>query len=255
MRFIHCLLLVIAFILPLLAAASDQNVRRRTLNDARPDGLQDSLERDQDEDTTRSLTWGWSWNNKKRNKNRKNRGNRYQPNFVNGGVGAIATQDCNCQNQWNTFEFKAFMGNAIDPPTPNVNLLGGQYVYNAQLSRNEALTEPFEDGTAAFVTGTCTRFQNLEITDDGNRILGAGLCQFVVTVVTSDSLSGSMIVQGELFDVIPSEFSITGGTGDFDGARGKVSFTPFYENGGTDVFTEASRVDLDIDARVLDSIL
>jgi len=80
------------------------------------------------------------------------------------------------------------------------------------------------------------------------------LCTFIMSVVTP-RYTGSMILQGELFDVIPTVFAITGGTGDFDGARGKVQFMPFYDNEGTDVFTESSHVMLDVDARLLDKAL
>jgi hypothetical protein len=91
----------------------------------------------------------------------------------------------------------------------------------------------------------------LEITPNGNRILGAGVCQFVLSVDTPNE-SGSMILQGELFDVIPSTVAITGGTGEFDGARGTVTFSPFYEDTENDIFTQAVHVELAVDARMLD---
>lgn len=60
-----------------------------------------------------------------------------------------------------------------------------------------------------------------------------------------------MVLHGELFDVIPSTFAISSGTQDFVGATGTVEFTPFYnEEGGTDVFTEASHIELGANARI-----
>jgi len=250
MRLVYCLLAV-AFTLPLLAV-SEQDVKRRSeAQDAEVvqsvGGLKGSSARvdtPADEDSSRKLTWaGWSWQTNK--KKRRENPNYYHPFPNNIGVAG--------QDLWKKFDFTAFMGNAIASAS-SVTEVGGKYVYNSPLSRNAALTEPFEDNASAFLTGDCTRFQNLEILADGNRILGAGLCTFIVSVVTSN-VKGSMIVQGELFDVIPSTFSITGGTEDFDGARGTVTFTPFYDNDGTDVFTQASHVELSVDARTLVGVL
>jgi hypothetical protein len=236
--------------LPVLAAAaSDQNVRRRALDDdSQPASHHYSPETIDDEITARHLTWGWRWY-KSRNKKKFNQNRNKQPTSV-GGL-SIAADACDCQDQWTGFNFTAFIGNVLEP-APDGNQIGGQYIYNLQLYQNEALNEPYSDGdvTSVFLTGACSRFQSLEITTDGNRILGAGVCHFALSVVTSTA-SSSMIIQGELFDVIPSSLAVTGGTGDFDGASGEVTFTPFYDNGGADVFTEASRVELGVDARVL----
>ena len=250
MRFTYCFLFAMAIMLPVLAVP-DQNVRRRTLEESQSlaENLQDAEHAANDETIARQLHWGWSWSKKKKKKNtRKNKQNRFQQPLV-----STAADACECKDQRKRFQLTGFIGNAIEP-TPNINQIGGQYIYNSQLSRDEALNEPFDNGTSAFITGACSRFQNMEITPDGNRILGAGLCQFIVSVETPNG-TGSMILQGELFDVIPSTFAITGGTGDFDGARGTVAFRPFYQDGESDVFTQAVRVELGIDAQILNSIL
>lgn len=75
------------------------------------------------------------------------------------------------------------MGNA-DQAAASVSEIGGKYIFNTALSRNAAFTEPFGDGTAAFITGDCTRFQDLTI-EEGTRLLGAGLCTFIVSVITA----------------------------------------------------------------------
>lgn len=245
MKFIHCLLTG-AFLLPLLVASDKLDAKRKVdtqeLEAAQQGSLKGSSRGDdhEDVDSPRLLTWShWSWY-----QNKKKRPSNNNPTFPSANIGTAGCGGCPSEE----FEFNAFMGNSLSSAA-SVNEIGGKYVYNRFLSRNAALSEPFEDNSAV-ITGDCTRFQNLEITADGNRILGAGLCTFIITVVNSN-MNGSMILQGELFDVIPSMFSITGGTGAFDGSRGKVEFTPFYDNGGTDVFTEASHVELTVDARIL----
>ena len=254
MKFIHWLVAIV-FTLPLLAA-SDDIIRRRDepprAESVQSVGLKGSSERNEptDQESSRHLTWShhsW-WSNRNSKKKKKNRKPKI---YGSGGYGTTAA--CNCNDKWETFEFSAILGVAI-ASAPSVSDIGGKYIYNSPLFRDTALSQPFQGNTAAFVSGDCTRFQNLETLADGNRILGAGLCTYVLSVVTSN-LQGSMVLQGELFDVIPSTLSITGGTEDFDGARGNVVFTPSYDNGGTDVFTEASHVELTVDARVLDRIL
>lgn len=248
MRFTFCLLFAMPLMLSVFAE-SDQKVRRRTLEDSQSPAenlLQDASPKQTNNQTAeRHLTWGWSWNKKKTRKSKQHR-------FKERPCTNIATTAaaCDCKDRWKSLKLTGFIGNAIEP-TPSVNQIGGQYIYNSQLSRNEALTEPFDNGTAAFITGACSRFQNLEITPNGNRILGAGVCQFVLSVDTPNE-SGSMILQGELFDVIPSTVAITGGTDEFDGARGTVTFSPFYEDTENDIFTQAVHVELAVDARMLD---
>lgn len=256
MRFIS-FLIAIAFMLP-LRAVSDEDLRstdelRKGLQTGGLKGSSPAHRAENEADQgqpSRQLTWGKWWSYKKKGKKRKEQTfhSFYTGNNNNNNPAITTPTSCNCKEKTKKFDLTGFIGNAL-VAADDVSEVGGKYIYNTPLAQDAALTEEF-DGTSFFTSGDCTRIQGLEV-DGASRLLGAGLCTFIVSVITPRA-RGSMTIHGELFDVIPSTFAITGGTEDFDGARGNVVFTPFYDDGGTDVFTEASHVEVDVNARILD---
>lgn len=253
MKFIN-LLLAFAFMSILsLCVASDGDLKQtdEVRQGVSTGGLKGSSPQDADDTFhRRDLTWSW-W----RPKNRRYRGYRFKKKNKNKKTTTTigtAGSSCDCERRRN-FGITGFFRNAT-VAADNVGVVGGKYVFNMPLARDAELTQEFTDGNAFFASGDCTRIQSL-LVDGSSRLLGAGLCSFVLSVITPGR-QGTFTIQGELFDVIPSTFAITAGTNDFEGARGEVTFTPFYDkNGGTDVFTEASYIETVIQARILDDIL
>ena len=146
------------------------------------------------------------------------------------------------------FTLHAYHGVAKTIVGADYREVGTMFVYNQHLFADKALKTTFGDQASTYTTGTCTRFQKLEYFDNENRILGGGLCKFVITV-SMHGKYGTFVAEGEVFDVIPSTLSVIGGTGDFAGCHGEVTLTPRYTR-GVDVFTEVSHVKLDAELRI-----
>ena len=124
-------------------------------------------------------------------------------------------------------------------PTDGGSELGATFIYNSPLFEDPGLTVPVggADNPAAFVTGSCTRFQqSMPVEGTNNTVAGAGGCDWTYTI-NIDGLEGTLEVSGELFDAVKSTMTIVGGTEAFIGAVGQAEYIPSPEGATLDIFT------------------